>query len=47
MPQSITPPTPQPTECRTADQLLTYGVVNVKQIMLRQWIRYVYRQLEN
>jgi len=40
-------PTPQPTECRTADKLLTYGVVNVKQIILRQWICYVYSQLEN
>jgi len=39
--------TPQPTECRIADQLLTYGVVTVKQIMLRQWICCVYSQLEN
>lgn len=40
-------PTPQPTECKTADQLLMYEVTNAKQIMLRQWICYVYSQLEN
>lgn len=32
-------PIPQPTKCRTVDQLLTYGVINIKQIMLRQCLQ--------